>query len=138
MQESRRISAAAALLAALLLAGCATTLPPGKSLRVYVAENGIITFRGDPVQLSELPDKLKRAGAVPETHIDIIAQGSVPRPHLDTIAQNCGLGGLPNCVIIEPRTFSVTTGKPGANSVPEKPKGDGRPKVYLPGQKKGD
>ena len=135
MQDSTRTYAAAAF-AALLLAGCATKLPPDKSLRVYVAENGDVTFRGDPVQPADLPKQLIRAGAIPETHIDIVAQGNVPRPHLDSIVQNCGLGGLPNCSIIEPRKFSVTTGKPGANPPPEKPLGDGRPKVRLPGQKK--
>lgn len=92
----------APLLATALLMGCATTkIPKGRPAYVYVAENGIVSFRGDTFKAIELPERLIKAGATPETPINIIAQGEVPRAHLTELAMACGRVGLPNCIIRE-------------------------------------
>lgn len=99
-----------ALAAAAALAGCASRLPEGTPLYVYVAENGIVTFRGETMHVKELPDELKKAGARTDTHIFIIAQGAVPRNHLNEIVMNCGMAGLPNCTIRDRKRVVVEKG----------------------------
>lgn len=99
-----------AIAAAALLAGCASRLPADKPLYVYVAENGIVTFRGDNMRAKELPDRLKKAGAITDTHIFIVVQGEVPMPFLNEIVQYCGLAGLPNCTIRDRKKVVVEKG----------------------------
>lgn len=99
-----------------LLQGCASALPPDRPAYVYVAANGIVTFRGEKVKTAELPQRLIRAGAKPETHIMIVPQGEVPREHLSAIVHDFGESGLPNCTIRENRKISVLTGKEAANA----------------------
>lgn len=103
--------ALAAALSAAILAGCASSWPDGKPLYVYVAENGIVTFRGETMHAKEVPACLVKAGARPETHIFIVAQGNIPRDHLNAIVMNCGEAGLPNCTIRDRMTISIVKGK---------------------------
>ena len=102
---------AAILVAAALLSGCVTQIQPNRPAYVYVAENGVVTFMGDQVKTADLPQRMIRAGAKPETHIMVVPQGNVPREHLSKIVMDCGEKGLPNCTIREPRKITVLTGK---------------------------
>lgn len=95
------------LLFSAFLVGCASTLPPGKPAYVYVAENGLVTFRGETLKAPELPEKLRRAGAKPTTHIMIIAQGDVPSAFLTQMAIDCGHAGFPSCTIREKMRISI-------------------------------
>lgn len=97
------------IVAAALAAGCASTLPDGKPVYVYVASNGIVSFRGETMKSSELPERLLKAGAVPTTHIMLVAQGEVPSQHLKEMALDCGRAGLPNCTIRESRKITIET-----------------------------
>ena len=99
-----------AIAAAALLAGCASKLPADKPLYVYVAENGIVTFHGENMPPKDLPDSLKKAGAITDTHIFIVAQGEVPRPFLNNIVQYCGMAGMPNCTIRDRKKVVVEKG----------------------------
>lgn len=96
-----------AIFLAALLAGCASKIPQGRPAYVYVAENGIITFRGDALKASELPERLIRAGATPDTPVIISAQGEVPRAYLTDLAMACGRAGIPNCTIREKLKITV-------------------------------
>ena len=100
-----------AVLAAASLAGCASTKEAGQPLYVYVAENGIVTFRGETMHAKEVPANLIKAGARPETHIFIVAQGDIPRNHLNALVMSCGEAGLPNCTIRDRMTVSIVKGK---------------------------
>lgn len=93
--------------AVLLAAGCTSRLPGGKPVYVYVASNGTVSFRGDSMKAGELPANLKSAGAVPSTHIILVAQGEVPLQHLHELVQECGNAGLPNCTIRSSRKITV-------------------------------
>lgn len=70
---------------------------------VYVAGNGVITFKGRPVILNDLPQTLKKAGATRETPIKIVPQGAVSERVLRSIAGIVGRQGLRRVVIMEPR-----------------------------------
>lgn len=97
--------------ATLVFFGCATPLQKGSPAYVYVAQNGIVTFKGEAYRSSEIPEELIRAGATPSTHIFIIPQGDVPMAHMNTIVSNCGNAGLPNCTIRQNMKITITTGK---------------------------
>lgn len=97
-------------MAVLLAAGCASRLPADRPVYVYVAANGSVSFRGDTMKAGELPARLKDAGAVPSTHIILVAQGEVPVQHLQELVMDCGDAGLPNCTIRGSRRVTVETG----------------------------
>lgn len=99
--------AAVALAAAALSAGCVTVIPEGKPAYVYVAGNGTVTFKGDTFASEELPERLLKAGAVPNTRIFLIAQGDVPSELLGEMAMACGRVGLPKCTIRDRVRISV-------------------------------
>lgn len=102
-----RLVAAVILAVAAFAAGCATKIPDGKPAYVYVAENGTVSFKGDTFSAKELPERLLKAGAVPNTRIYLIVQGDVPRAHLDAMAMECGRVGLPKCTIRDKVRISV-------------------------------
>ena len=92
----------ASVLAAALLAGCASRMAPSQNAYVYIAENTAITFDGETfMQVEELPRRLTKAGATPENTIVLIPQGEVPPVYLRSLVNACGRGGLPNVVIRE-------------------------------------
>lgn len=91
----------------LLFSGCATRLEPGRPLYVYVAENGIVTLRGESLPSGDLPKRMLRMGATPQTRIQLVVQGDVPRSHLNSIVSSCGAAGLPNCSIKEPQRIYI-------------------------------
>lgn len=108
----RTCAATAAALLALLAAGCASRIPAGRPAYVYVADNAVVTFRGETLKAKELPERLKKAGATPQTQIFLIAQGDVPSAYLSELAMLCGRAGLPDCAIRERMKISVE--KPSA------------------------
>ncbi len=123
------------LLAAALLAGCATRLPPGRPAYVYVAENTAITFNGDTfMQVDELPKRLLKAGVTPENEIFLILQGDVPDVYLKSLIYACGRSGLPNVIVrekIAPTSYAQEIGagvKPPAGATP--------PRMVVPGAKR--
>lgn len=117
-----------AFVATIALVGCATTLPKGTPVYVYVAENGIITFRGETTTPTELPKDMISVGVRPETHIFIVGQGAVPMNHLRTIIKYCGEAGLPNCTIrLDQPKISVLSGPDAKNAI--KPRTPITPKI---------
>lgn len=100
----------ALMLAALLAAGCASRIPPGQTAYVYVADNGVVTFRGEKLKASELPERLRKAGATPKTPILLVAQGDVPSAFLTQMAVACGNAGFPDCAIRERVKVTVEKG----------------------------
>ena len=125
----------AALLAAALLAGCATRMAPDEKAYVYIAENNAITFDGETfTQTDELPRRLIAAGATPENQIVIIPQGEVPPAYLRSLVSVCGHGGLPNVLIrdkAEPLVFTQQRGTGVA-----RPSGTKPPRFVAPGHRK--
>lgn len=110
------------------LVGCVTTLPKGTPVYVYVAENGIVTFRGETTTPSELPNRMIAIGVRPDTHINIVGQGEVPMNHLRTIVKFCGEAGLPNCTIrLDKPKISILTGADAKKAI--KPKQTVTPKL---------
>lgn len=107
MQNSFSKIAVAALAAVVLSSGCASTIPEGKPAYVYVAGNEMVTFKGDTFPAEELPKRLLKAGAVPNTRIFLIAQGDVPADYLTGLAMECGKVGLPKCTIRDRVRISV-------------------------------
>ena len=122
------------LLAAALLAGCATRMPPSRNAYVYIAENTAITFDGETfLEVDDLPRRLMRAGAGPENTIVIIPQGAVPEVYLRKIVSTCGKGGMPNVVIREQVAPSATIQKSGTGI--QKQPGASPPRFVPPGAK---
>ncbi len=125
----------ALVLAAAILAGCATRMPPSRRAYVYIAENTAITFNGDTfMRVDQLPQKLLKAGATPENEILIIPQGKVPEAYLKSIISACGRNGLPNVVIREdvaPVSFAQKLG-----TGIEKQPGATPPRVVTPAAKR--
>ena len=69
------IVAAAAMAVA---AGCASPrLAPNQTVYVYVTGGGNISVDGDPVEMADLPAKLRKMGATPETPVVFKTQGDV-------------------------------------------------------------
>ena len=123
-----------AILAAALLAGCASKMAPSQNAYVYIAENTAITFDGETfMQVDELPQRLIRAGATPGNTIILIPQGRVPEVYLRSLVNACGRGGLPNVVIRERVAPSSTTQKLGTGI--QKQGGAKPPRLVLPGAK---
>ena len=124
----------AILLAAALLAGCASHMAPSQNAYVYIAENTAITFNGETfMQVDELPRRLIKAGATPQNTIILIPQGRVPEVYLRSLVNSCGRGGLPNVVIREQVAPTATTQKLGTGI--QKQGGATPPRVILPGKK---
>ena len=77
-----------------LVAGCASpSLRPGQNAYVYVTETGRITLNGDPVEIPELPARLKKMGATPDTPVIFKMQGNVPPRMMRSLVgrmQECG------------------------------------------------
>ena len=122
------------LLAAALLAGCTTRMPPSRNAYVYIAENTAITFDGDTfLEVDDLPRRLIKAGAGPENTIVIIPQGEVPEVYLRKIVTTCGKGGMPNVVIREQVAPSATIQKSGTGI--QKQPGATPPRFVPPGAK---
>ncbi len=122
------------LLAASLLAGCASHMAPSQNAYVYIAENTAITFDGETfMQVDELPRRLIKAGATPENTIVLIPQGRVPDIYLRSLVNTCGRGGLPNVVIREQVAPTATTQKLGTGI--QNPKGATPPRFVAPGAK---
>jgi biopolymer transport protein ExbD len=87
---------------------------------VYVAANGVITFQGRPVILSELPQTLKMAGATRTTPIKIVPQGEVSLRVLRSIAGNIGRQGMPRVLIQEPRkAVTIIDGQTTEEELPD-------------------
>ena len=108
------------LLAAALLAGCATRMAPSQRAYVYIAENTAITYGGETfLQVDELPHRLLDDGATPDNQIVIIPQGKVPDVYLRSIISACGRAGLPNILIKEevaPAAFTQKASQSGFSS----------------------
>ncbi len=122
-----------AIVAAALLAGCASRMAPSQSAYVYIAENTAITFNGETfMQVDELPHRLIKAGATPENTIILIPQGRVPEVYLRSLVNACGRGGLPNVVIRERVAPTATTQKLGTGI--KKQGGATPPRVVFPGK----
>ena len=122
------------LLAAILLAGCASRMAPSQNAYVYIAENTAITFDGETfMQVDELPRRLIKAGATPENTIILIPQGRVPEVYLRSLVNTCGRGGLPNVVIRERVAPTATTQKLGTGI--QKLGGATPPRFVAPGAK---
>lgn len=78
MKKPTAILAAIALCLA-FAPGCMTpTIPPGLNVYVYVTGSGTITLDGEPVEMAELPERLRKIGATPDTPIVFKTQGDVP------------------------------------------------------------
>lgn len=104
------LHATALAIAASLAAGCASRLPADQPVYVYVADNSVVTFRGEPLKAGDLPERLLKAGATPQTHIYIVAQGDVPSAFLTQLAVDCGRAGLPDCTIRERKRITIEKG----------------------------
>ena len=123
-----------ALLAAALMAGCATRMQPNRQVHVYVAENTAITFDGETfMQVDQLPKRLLKAGATPENVIILIPQGNVPDIYLKSIIASCGRNGLPNIIVKEQLAPSSYTQKSGTG-IPVQA-GATPPRMIPPGAK---
>ena len=107
MATGKSLALAATAVIAGMLAGCASRIPAGSPAYVYVADNGVVTFRGETLRSREVPARLLKAGAKPSTHIYIVSQGDVPTGFLSEIATECGKAGLPNCTIRERMKISI-------------------------------
>jgi len=107
--------AAALALLACGAAGCLTPrLRQNDAAYVYVAGNGIVTFWGEVVPLAELPERLKSAGATPQTTVKIVPQGDVSERLLKSIAGGLGRQGLRRVLIVsgEKHPAAIVAGKP--------------------------
>ncbi len=123
------------LLAAALLAGCATRMSPDRQAYVYIAENTAITFDGDTfMQVDQLPKRLLKAGATPENEIFLIPQGDVPDVYLKSIISACGRSGLPNVIVREQIAPSSYAQKIGTGV--KTPAGATPPRMVAPGAKR--
>lgn len=128
MKERLAKAFIAAIIAAITLVGCVTTIPKGTPVYVYVAENGIITFRGEATTPTELPKQMISAGVRPDTHIFIVGQGEVPMNHLRTIVKYCGEAGLPGCTIrLDKPKISVISGPEAKKALTPRP--TSKPKI---------
>lgn len=77
MKHELASSIAAACIA--LVAGCASTsLRPGQNVYVYVTGSGNITVEGESIEMADLPARLHKMGATPETPVIFKTQGDVP------------------------------------------------------------
>lgn len=122
------------LLAAALLAGCATRMAPSQRAYVYIAENTAITYGGETfLQVDELPHRLLDDGATPDNQIVIIPQGKVPDVYLKSIISACGRAGLPNVLIKEEVAPAAFTQKAGTGIA--KQPGATPPRFVPPGAK---
>ncbi|MGI6099901.1 MAG: hypothetical protein GX174_07555 [Lentisphaerae bacterium] len=108
---------------------CRTTrLAPNESAYVYVAANGVVTFKGHPVILNELPRVLKAAGATRTTPVKIIPQGEVSTRLLYGIAGIIGRQGLTRVAIMEPRkAVTIADGKTVEAELPDTHHGTSNP-----------
>jgi hypothetical protein len=123
-----------AILAAALLAGCASKMAPSQNAYVYIAANTAITFDGETfMQVDELPRRLIKAGATPQNTIILIPQGEVPAVYIRSLVNACGRGGLPNVVIREQVDPTSATQKLGTG-LPKQP-GATPPRFVAPGAK---
>ena len=123
-----------AILAAALLAGCASKMAPSQNAYVYIAENTAITFDGETfMQVDELPERLIKAGATPQNTIILIPQGKVPAVYIKSLVNACGRGGLPNVVIREQVQPTSATQKLGTGL--PKQSGATPPRFIAPGAK---
>ena len=135
MTAPRQLFNLSTLLAAALLAGCATRMPPDRRAYVYIAENTAITFNGDTfMQVDQLPKRLLKAGVTPENEIFLIPQGDVPDFYLKSIITACGRGGLPNVIVKEQIAPTSYTQKIGTGV--KAPAGATPPRVVTPGAKR--
>ena len=122
------------LLAAALLAGCATRMAPSQRAYVYIAENTAITYGGETfLQVDELPHRLLDDGATPDNQIVLIPQGKVPDVYLKSIISACGRAGLPNVLIKEEVAPAAFTQKAGTGIA--KQPGATPPRFVPPGAK---
>lgn len=104
------MAAAELTLLCLAMACSSTRLRPGETAYVMVAGNGVTTFRGEIVTLTDLPLRLKEAGATPRTPIKIVAQGEISERLLKSIAGGLGRHGLRRVMIVGPREAAAVVG----------------------------
>ena len=116
------LAVSAALMLAAAVAGCASPrLAPGENLYVYVSENARITFDGEPVAMNDLPERLRKAGATPDTPIVFKTQGNVPGRMMRSLVSTVQAKGYTRVVFETPKMANAFV--PGTEGAPAPDRG---------------
>ncbi|MGI6494566.1 MAG: ExbD/TolR family protein [Kiritimatiellia bacterium] len=100
--------------------GClGTRLRPGEVLYVYVSSNGRITLEGEPVVMNDLPARLKKAGATPDTPIVFKTQGEISDRMMRSLVEAVQSQGYSRAVFESPRHADAFVPDPDASGGPE-------------------
>lgn len=93
----------------ILIAGCATT--PMATLRVKVADNGLITINNKPISLDNVGASVKRAGAKRDTMIEVIVPAKATQDLCQSLKNNIAGAGFPNIFFVRQKQSTAYVNK---------------------------
>lgn len=97
------------ILLAILVAGCATT--PMQSLRVTLTDSGRIMVNEKRTNLESVGKAVKRAGAKPDTMIEVAVPANASSTLCRSIKSNIAKAGYPKIFFVRGRRSSASVKK---------------------------